>query len=60
MLHPLKMKDAIDLTKLLVEKMAEMDGEQRTRIVGLLAQKYCPHCGGEQPKWGSCQCENDE
>jgi len=40
--------------------MRDMTPEQRVIFVSSLHDKYCRHCGDEQPKTGSCQCWNDE
>jgi len=34
-----------------------MDTQDQRRYV---FEKFCPHCGDEQPEVGICQCWNDE
>ncbi len=50
-----------DLHAALVALFDGLSERERTDALGALAERFCPHCGGDQPKWcGGCQCENDE
>lgn len=37
-----------------------LTAEERSDVLEHLSERWCPHCGDDQPEHGSCQCWNDE
>ncbi len=52
-------KIAARLAKIL-DELRDLTDDERQALFAVLFDRYCIHCGGEQPKTGSCQCWNDE
>lgn len=46
--------------KYLVGIIECMTPASRVELFNELRSRYCVYCGIEQPKWGFCQCWNDE
>ncbi len=44
----------------LVELMTHLTDEQRLVLMNAVTEKFCEHCGREQPAAQRCQCWNDE
>lgn len=44
----------------IVEQLRAMTPEQRALAFASIQEKFCIHCGDEQPRTGWCQCTNDD
>ena len=42
------------------DAVASLAEEGRLEFLALLRERFCPHCGEDQPLHGVCQCTNDE
>lgn len=43
-----------------LDELRDLTDAEREALFGVLQERYCITCGGEQPKVGWCQCTNDE
>lgn len=46
--------------RIVLRYLADMTDDQRLQMFDAAREKYCEHCGGEEPSTYMCQCRNDD
>lgn len=50
----------MDITSKILTQIDELNDAQREALFEDIMHKYCIYCGGPNPQFSACNCENDE